>query len=92
MRKLPANMNLQKDARTALTKATTVFINYLASAYFSFVLIANYQESANDINQSEKHTVIQPKDVFAALESLQLESFIPVLTAELQGISSIFSR
>ncbi|KAJ2963107.1 hypothetical protein NQZ79_g1821 [Umbelopsis isabellina] len=63
---LPASTALQKDAKLAISKASTVFINYLSA-------------TANDIAKSANHKTITAPDVFKALEVLELEDFVPKL-------------
>ncbi|KAJ3257979.1 hypothetical protein HK103_004113 [Boothiomyces macroporosus] len=72
---LPEGTNLQKEAREAITKASTVFINYLTA-------VANEQA----IKQDRK--TINSSDIFKALEILELDGSIldPVREATTQYI------
>ncbi|KAI9022260.1 histone-fold-containing protein [Phycomyces nitens] len=63
---LPAGTALQKDAKLAVSKASTVFINYLSTV-------------ANDIAKSANHKTISAADVFKAMEILELDHLTPQL-------------
>ncbi|KAJ3275745.1 hypothetical protein HDV01_007212 [Terramyces sp. JEL0728] len=73
---LPEGTNVQKEAREAITKASTVFINYLTA-------VANEQA----VKQDRK--TINSSDIFKALEMLELDGSIldPVKEATLNYIS-----
>ncbi|KAF9081181.1 hypothetical protein BGX23_001165 [Mortierella sp. AD031] len=73
---LPENTNIQANAKLAMTKSTTLFINYLASA-------------ANDVAASAGHKIVSGAHVLKALESVDLEEMLPRLTEELQAFQSI---
>ncbi|KAK9236726.1 histone-fold-containing protein [Lipomyces kononenkoae] len=66
---LPANMQIQKDAMTALSKSATVFINYLTA-------------TANDLTVGAGRRTVNPSDVYKAIELLELEFILPRLKAE----------
>ncbi|KAJ3311311.1 hypothetical protein HDV04_004119 [Boothiomyces sp. JEL0838] len=72
---LPEGTNLQKEAREAITKASTVFINYLTA-------VANEQATKQD------RKTINSSDIFKALEILELDGSIldPVREATTQYI------
>ncbi|KAI8381195.1 histone-fold-containing protein [Radiomyces spectabilis] len=63
---LPSGTALQKDAKLAVSKASTVFINYLSAV-------------ANDLAKSANHKTICAADVFKAMEVLELDHLIPPL-------------
>ncbi|KAF9559536.1 hypothetical protein EC968_006542 [Mortierella alpina] len=73
---LPDNTNIQANAKLAMTKSTTLFINYLASA-------------ANEVAASAGHKIISGAHVLKALESLDLEEMLPRLTEEFKAYQSI---
>ncbi|KAG0253471.1 hypothetical protein BG011_006349 [Mortierella polycephala] len=73
---LPDNTNIQGNAKLAMTKSTTLFINYLASA-------------ANDVAADAGHKIISGAHVLKALESLDLEDMVPRLTEELKAFQAI---
>lgn len=60
---------IQKDALTAITKGSSVFISYLTA-------------HANEIALSKKRKTIMPADVFDALKAIEFERFIPDLRRE----------
>ncbi|CDH59190.1 hypothetical protein RO3G_11519 [Lichtheimia corymbifera JMRC:FSU:9682] len=63
---LPPGTALQKEAKTAVSKSATVFINYLSSV-------------ANDTARSANHKTISAADVFKAMEVLELDHLIQPL-------------
>ncbi|KAJ2778047.1 hypothetical protein GGI15_004299 [Coemansia interrupta] len=67
---LPDNIAIQKDARLAVSKASTVFVSYLAA-------------TANDCARESGHKTIMTNDVFKALEAVGLGDFIEKLQADL---------
>ncbi|KAJ1850486.1 guanylate kinase, partial [Coemansia sp. RSA 2703] len=67
---LPDNIAIQKDARLAVSKASTVFVSYLAA-------------TANDCARESGHKTIMTNDVFKALEAVGLGDFIDRLQADL---------
>ncbi|KAI7875744.1 histone-fold-containing protein [Mucor mucedo] len=67
---LPPGTALQKDAKLAVSKAATVFINYLSSV-------------ANDVAKGANHKTISAPDVFKALEIVELEHLAPQLRESL---------
>ncbi|KAI8336851.1 histone-fold-containing protein [Choanephora cucurbitarum] len=60
---LPPGTALQKDAKLAVSKAATVFINYLSSV-------------ANDVAKGANHKTITAADVFTALNIESLEGML----------------
>ncbi|KAF3905471.1 hypothetical protein ABW20_dc0106408 [Dactylellina cionopaga] len=68
---VPSNTQIQKDAVTAFTRSSTVFINYLASA-------------ANDITVRNGKKTIMPKDVLEALDFIEFSALKERLAAELE--------
>ncbi|KAF8936651.1 hypothetical protein BGZ47_009398 [Haplosporangium gracile] len=72
---LPENTNIQANAKLAMTKSTTLFINYLASA-------------ANEVAGSVGHKIISGAHVLKALETVDLEEMLPRLTEELQAAAA----
>ncbi|KAF9978311.1 hypothetical protein BGZ73_002902 [Actinomortierella ambigua] len=75
-RALPENTNIQSNAKLAISKSTTIFINYLAA-------------TANDAAHSVNHKIINASHVFKALEMLDLEEMIPELTAQLEAYQKL---
>ncbi|KAI8639301.1 histone-fold-containing protein [Parasitella parasitica] len=71
---LPPGTALQKDARLAVGKAATVFINYLSSV-------------ANDVAKGANHKTISAADVLKALDICELEHMVPELQESLAGNS-----
>ncbi|KAJ3297924.1 hypothetical protein HK104_011384 [Borealophlyctis nickersoniae] len=69
---LPDNAIVAKDAKAALTKSCTVFINYLTA-------------TACDINKSSGHKSINANDIFKALEILEFDEFTPKVRAAVQA-------
>ncbi|KAL1934124.1 hypothetical protein VTP01DRAFT_6306 [Rhizomucor pusillus] len=63
---LPAGTALQKEAKIAVSKAATVFINYLSTV-------------ANDTAKSANHKTISAADVIRALEILEFDHLIEPL-------------
>ena len=85
---LPQGTQIQKDAVTAMSKSSTVFISQLAAALGSPHFRLSMKHTANLLS-AQSHTsasgkkTIQPHDVMAALHDLELEFMIPRLEAEL---------
>ncbi|KAI9141662.1 histone-fold-containing protein, partial [Paraphysoderma sedebokerense] len=69
---LPDNTNLQKEAKTALGNAATIFINYLTA-------------TATEVMKVSKHKTIQASDVFEALKLIEMQDHIPRLQELLEG-------
>ncbi|KAI8886229.1 histone-fold-containing protein [Backusella circina FSU 941] len=69
---LPPGTALQKDARLAVGKAATVFINYISAV-------------ANDVAKGASHKTISAPDVFKALEIVELDNLSPQLKESLTG-------
>ncbi|KAG2235061.1 histone-fold-containing protein [Thamnidium elegans] len=67
---LPPGTALQKDAKLAVSRAATVFINYLSSV-------------ANDVAKGANHKTISAPDVFKALEIVELDHLAPQLRESL---------
>ncbi|KAI9320056.1 histone-fold-containing protein [Dichotomocladium elegans] len=63
---LPPGTALQKEAKTAVSKAATVFINYLSSV-------------ANDTAKSANHKTITATDVLKAMEVIEMDHLIQPL-------------
>lgn len=68
---LPDNISVQKDVRLAVSRASTVFVSYLAA-------------TANDCARDSGHKTIMTGDVFKALEAVGLADFIERLKGELE--------
>ena len=75
---LPEGTSIQKDARLAFMKATTVFINYITSA-------------ANDLVRQSNLKTITPDMVCKALETSDLDSLVPKVREALNGVCSLSS-
>ncbi|RKP27636.1 histone-fold-containing protein, partial [Syncephalis pseudoplumigaleata] len=69
---LPEGAAVQRDAKTALSKACTVFINYLAA-------------TAHDVASDEHRKIISANDVLAAMHTIELGDMVPQMEAELEG-------
>ncbi|KAJ2233559.1 hypothetical protein H4R99_007464 [Coemansia sp. RSA 1722] len=76
---LPDNIAIQKEARLAVNRASTVFVSYLAA-------------TANDCARESGHKIIMPNDVFKALEAVGLGDFIDKLQDDLALHSSIVKQ
>jgi DNA polymerase epsilon subunit 3 len=66
------DFQVNKDALSALSQATKVFITYVTSA-------------AHDICRENNRTTVAPQDVAKALEELAFDEFIPDLQDILAG-------
>ncbi|KAF2018767.1 histone-fold-containing protein [Aaosphaeria arxii CBS 175.79] len=73
---LPPSTQIQKDALLAMSKSATVFVNYLTS------------HAAENATRNGKKTVM-PKDIFEAMQELELEAFLPRLEAEVNKFTAI---
>ncbi|KAI9487172.1 MAG: histone-fold-containing protein [Benjaminiella poitrasii] len=73
---LPPGTALQKDAKLAVSKAATVFINYISSV-------------ANDVAKAANHKTISAPDVFKALEIIELDHLAPQLQESLTVFQQI---
>ncbi|KAI7901943.1 histone-fold-containing protein [Cokeromyces recurvatus] len=73
---LPPGTALQKDAKLAVSKAATVFINYISSV-------------ANDVAKGANHKTISAPDVFKALEIVELDHLAPELKESLTVFQQI---
>ncbi|KAJ2489593.1 hypothetical protein IWW37_003873 [Coemansia sp. RSA 2050] len=69
---LPENISIQKEARHGVSKASTVFVSYLAA-------------TANDCARESGHKTIMTSDVFKALEAIGLADFIDRLKSDLDA-------
>ncbi|XP_027049543.1 DNA polymerase epsilon subunit 3-like [Pocillopora damicornis] len=67
---LPENVNISKEARTAIGKAASVFVLYATSC-------------ANNFAQKQKRKTLTAPDVFEALEEMEFEQFIQPLKESL---------
>ncbi|KAI7855193.1 histone-fold-containing protein [Circinella umbellata] len=74
---LPPGTALQKEAKLAVSKAATVFINYLSTV-------------ANDTAKSANHKTISAPDVFKAMEVLEFDDLIPALRESFTGNITIY--
>lgn len=63
---LPENVNIAKEARTAIGKAASVFVLYATSC-------------ANNFAQKQKRKTLTATDVFEALEEMEFSQFIKPL-------------
>ncbi|KAF1989527.1 histone-fold-containing protein [Aulographum hederae CBS 113979] len=73
---LPPNTQITKDALLAISKSSTVFVNYLAA-------------HANENAQRANKKTIQPKDIFDSIYDLGFDVFLPRLQAELEKYNTI---
>lgn len=67
---LPDGTLLQKDAKNAMSKASTIFVSYLTAA-------------AIDIAASAKHKSLTSDDVFQALNILNFDRFVSTIKDQL---------
>ncbi|TPX62458.1 hypothetical protein SpCBS45565_g07023 [Spizellomyces sp. 'palustris'] len=63
---LPEGAQVQKDAKAAMTKACTVFINYLTA-------------TALDVTKHSDRKSISANDIFRALAILEFDQFLPMI-------------
>ncbi|KAG5899789.1 hypothetical protein JTB14_006124 [Gonioctena quinquepunctata] len=68
---LPDSVNIGKDARSALSRAASVFVLYVTS------------QASNEAQKNSRKTLIG-KDVIKALEELEFETFIQPLEEALK--------
>ncbi|KAI8054407.1 histone-fold-containing protein, partial [Syncephalis plumigaleata] len=73
---LPEGAAVQRDAKTALSKACTVFINYLSA-------------TAHDAATDENRKIISANDVLAAMQTIELGDMVPQLEAELEAYKQL---
>ncbi|MCJ1243787.1 hypothetical protein MMC30_000984 [Trapelia coarctata] len=73
---LPANTQIQKDAITAITKASTLFVNYLS-----------HNSHAHTLRTTRR--TIYPADVFMGLRDSEFDFMLPRLEAELDKYNSV---
>ncbi|KAI8100093.1 histone-fold-containing protein [Halteromyces radiatus] len=73
---LPPGTALQKNAKLAVSKASTVFINYITSL-------------AHDAAKSNNHKTITPVDVMKAMEIAELDHLLPQLKERLQEYQTL---
>lgn len=66
---------VSKDALTAFSQATKVFISYVTTA-------------AHDICKENQRSTVAPQDIMQALKELDFESFIPGLEDVISGEST----
>lgn len=67
---LPADVNLDKEARTAIARATSVFIMYLSS-------------NAATIAHKQNHKTFSAQDVFDAIDEMEFKEFIEPMKSTL---------
>lgn len=68
---LPDGVNVSKDARAALAKAASVFVLYATSC-------------ANNFAATNKRKTVTGADIISAMEVMEFESFVDVLTGSLE--------
>lgn len=68
---LPDGVNVSKDARAALAKAASVFVLYATSC-------------ANNFAAKNKRKTVTGADIISAMEEMEFESFVDVLTGSLE--------
>lgn len=68
---LPDGVNVSKDARAALAKAASVFVLYATSC-------------ANNFAVKNKRKTVTGADIISAMEEMEFESFVDVLTGSLE--------
>jgi len=73
---LPANTIIQKDAIMAITKASTLFVNYLS-----------HNSHAHTLRTTRR--TIYPADVFMGLRDSEFDFMLPRLEAELDKYNSV---
>lgn len=75
---LPDGINIGRDARIAVARATSVFILFLTS-------------SANSAAMSANRKTITANDIFKALYETEFDFFVGPLKDSLEGISFLLS-
>jgi DNA polymerase epsilon subunit 3 len=70
--KLPENIQVGKDAKTAFSKAAGIFIIYVTAA-------------ANDFCKEHKRQTISAQDVLESMKELEFEDFVEPLEKFLEG-------
>ncbi|KAJ2890391.1 hypothetical protein GGI21_006182, partial [Coemansia aciculifera] len=73
---LPDNVSIQKEVRQSVSKASTIFVSYLAA-------------TANDCARESGHKTIMTSDVLKALEAIGLADFVDRLKADLEAFTSL---
>ncbi|ETN66578.1 DNA polymerase epsilon subunit 3 [Anopheles darlingi] len=69
---IPAEVKVSNECRTALARATSVFVLYLTAA-------------ATAVAQQKNHRSLTADHVFGGLEEIEFENFIGPLKAELEN-------
>jgi hypothetical protein len=77
---IPQGTQINSEAKTALSKSTLVFINYLTTAY-------SLLTSAMENMKMSSRKSMNSSDVFKALETLELDQSI--LTPVKEAVTSI---
>ncbi|ORX59022.1 histone-fold-containing protein [Hesseltinella vesiculosa] len=68
---LPTGTALQRNAKLAVSKSGTVFINYISAL-------------ANDVAKNQNHKTITSNDVLKAVELAELDAILPALKDRLK--------
>lgn len=68
---LPPGVSIRAEARSAITRAASVFILYLTS-------------TANSVRVNDKNKMITAKNIFDALEENEFENFVQPLKESLE--------
>lgn len=69
---LPPDVNLDKEARTAIARATSVFIMYLSS-------------NAAGVAHKQNHKTFSAQDVFEAIDEMEFKGFIGPMKSTLDS-------
>ncbi|KAI9106216.1 histone-fold-containing protein [Phlyctochytrium arcticum] len=69
---LPEGAQVQKEAKAAMTKACTVFINYLTAA-------------ALDVTKQNDRKSLNANDILKALTILEFDAFLPTVKGAVEG-------
>nr|CAB3228027.1 CBF-2 transcription factor CBF/NF-Y/archaeal histone -2 [Phallusia mammillata] len=69
---LPDGVIMSKESRAAISKAASVFVLYCTSC-------------ANNFAMQQKRKTLKDVDVYAALEDMEFENFIPLLKEQVEN-------
>ncbi|PVU99131.1 hypothetical protein BB559_000993 [Furculomyces boomerangus] len=84
---IPEGTMIQKEVRMAVSRACTVFINYLCSAQVLIIV-----KGANDMARSSGHKTVQAKDILSALPELEMEEYVEILKEELEEFQELIKK
>ncbi|MBN3280566.1 DPOE3 polymerase, partial [Polyodon spathula] len=73
---LPDGVNVSKEARSAISRAASVFVLYATSC-------------ANNFAMKGKRKTLNAGDVLSAMEEMEFQRFVPLLKDSLEGESAV---